>query len=183
MSYCSSRRSDGLTLRQRHRSTQLSGSESGASGPLHRPCLLLLEDRPGLVRPPSTRCPSPPEEAVLDPAPDRVGTKEPGQRIRIARVQRRVGRFDRGDACRPPSGSSIARAMWVELPREMQRSRWRSRHARNTGKWCATRHPLSAAPRRSRSVEVAPQGARRARFGPTSRWHGPTEPGRDTGGR
>ena len=80
---------------------ELVSSESGAAGPLGGPCLLLLEDRPGLVRPLSTRCPPPPEEAALDPAPDRVGTEESGQRTRIPRVQRRVGCLDRGDCCRP----------------------------------------------------------------------------------
>src|SRR6266498_2386038 len=67
-------------------------SRSFVAWPSGRP-LLLLEDRPGPVRPVSVWCPPPPWEASFDAPPDGAGTEQPGQRRRIALVQR----------CRPSS--------------------------------------------------------------------------------
>ena len=65
---------------------ELVSSESGVAGPLGRRFLLLLEDRPGLFRPLSARCPSPPKEAAFDAVPDGVGPEKSGQRLRISLV-------------------------------------------------------------------------------------------------
>jgi hypothetical protein len=65
---------------------ELVGSDSGVAGPPGRPLLLLLEDRPGLFRSLSTRCPPPPEEPAPDAPPDGVGPEQRSQRLGISLV-------------------------------------------------------------------------------------------------
>jgi hypothetical protein len=62
------------------------GADSGVAGALGRPLLLLVEDRPGLFRTLSARCPAPPEEAAFDAAPDGVSLEKSSQRLRIPLV-------------------------------------------------------------------------------------------------
>jgi hypothetical protein len=69
---------------------ELLGASPVVAGPTANILYLTLEDRPGLLGPLSAGRFSPPEEAALDPAPDRVASKQRGQRVGIALVQRFV---------------------------------------------------------------------------------------------
>src|SRR5439155_5933470 len=72
---------------------ELVGSCAAIAGPLLDLQPLELEDRPGLIRALSPKSVSPPQEAALDAAPDRLGCEEPEERLEITVVRGFVALF------------------------------------------------------------------------------------------
>ena len=89
---------------------KLLGAHAAIAGP-HGCCLLLLlEDRPGLLRALSARRPPPPKKTALDAAPDSVRREQYRQRRRVPFIQSLVGCTEVFAECghRPQYGSEAS---------------------------------------------------------------------------